>query len=199
MKLRHSLRVYVAAYVLVAGMGLLIAFAYIAAQYFYIGVDASYTGSLNIVANTTDIPEQGLTNVQGINITSHWEDQPLNIRQQFSDIPQNNYQLKKVMPLDWPWQRPNNIYYAIMIIRGDGKPVYLSSHITRQMIDAVSPNMGYIEWLYVYLAAGILALAAILIYLISRTTRQVEKLKPGQNTSMQTVQISKHPNLNTVN
>ena len=177
MKLRHSLRVYVATYVLVAGIGLQLAFGVIAYQYFFIGVDSSYTGLLYVVANNIEAPEQGLKKVEDINLSSNWQDQPADIRAQIPEPPPGNVQLLKVTEHDWLWLRPLNIYYAIKIIRNDGKTVYLSSHITRQMIDAVSPQMGYIEWLYVFLAAAVLSSALILLYLLSKTSRQVEKLK----------------------
>ena len=177
MKLRHSLRFYVAAYVLLIGVGLQFAFAYIAYQYFFIGVDSSYTGSLNLVANNIEAPEHGLKKIGDINLTANWNDQPADIRSQYLDSPQENLKLQKITEHDWLWLRPLNIYYAIKITRNDGKSVYLSSHITRQMIDAVSPMMGYIEWLYVYLATGVLSSTLILLYLLLKATRQVEKLK----------------------
>lgn len=177
MKLRHSLRVYVSAYVLLFGIGLQLAFAFMAYQYFFIGVDSSYTGALYLVANNVEAPQQGVKKVDDINLSASWHDQPADIRRQFSAPPQAHLALQKVTKHDWLFYRPKDIYYAIRVIRNDGKTVYLSSHITRAMIDAVSPTMGYIEWLYVLLATGVLSSTLILLYLLTKATRQVEKLK----------------------
>ena len=177
MKLRHSLRVYISAYVLLFGIGLQLAFAFMAYRYFFIGVDSSFTGTLYTVANNIEASQPGLNKVDHINLSTNWQDHPAYIRQQYSAPPQAHLGLQKVTKYDWLFYRPKDIYYAIEVVRHDGKSVYLSSHISRAMIDAVSPPMGYIEWLYVLLAAGVLSSTLILWHLLSKATRQVEKLK----------------------
>tara|TARA_Y100001968_G_scaffold310774_1_gene332047 strand:+ start:13938 stop:15209 length:1272 start_codon:yes stop_codon:yes gene_type:complete len=177
MKLRNSLRAYVLAYILLTGTGLLTAFTYIAAQYFYIGMDASFTGTLVLAANVTDVPENGVVEVQGLRLSRHWHDQPETVRRHFETPPEQPYKLEKISYQDLPWERPQHLYYAGLIPVERGDDVFVTAYISRAMIDSVSPNVGYIEKLYIYMAIGIIAFATILVYLMLKTTRQVERLK----------------------
>lgn len=181
MKIRRSIKVYFILAMLLAVLGISVAFSALSINYFMTGVDRGITDSMLNAIEAENIVDGHPRTILNYHIASQWQDVPDKIKQKFAN-PESfkPFRLNKRVEEASVFAPPESVYLVMLAINKQGDERYISLIYDTRMPPSLEKSHQGIHHL---VKVGLVSLSMIsvfliiLLFLIHKVATPVELLK----------------------